>query len=72
MEVNGGKGFSAGWRQSPYAKVWPPALHFAVFAPQTSGSTPHTFPPHFCVENKSEGDEKTAIRSGNIYFTAMV
>lgn len=52
MAVNGGRGSSAGWRQSPYAKAWPPALHSAAFAPQTSDSTLHTSPPHSCVEKK--------------------
>lgn len=68
MAVNGGTGFSAGWRRSPSVKVWPPALHSAVFAPQTSDSKPRTSPPHSCVETRCEQCIKNCSRPGLSYF----
>lgn len=56
MVASGDRGSSAGWRQSPYVRVWPPALRSAAFAPQTSDSTRHTSPPHSC-EGKTKGSQ---------------
>lgn len=54
MVANGDRGSSAGWRQSPYVRAWPPALRSAAFAPQTSDSTRHTSPPRSC-EGRAKG-----------------
>lgn len=69
MAVNGGRGSSAGWRQSPYAKAWPPALHSAAFAPQTSDSTLHTSPPHSFVEKKKGMQTKKKTASELVLVT---
>lgn len=67
MAVNGGMGSSAGWRLSPYVRVWPPALHSAAFAPLTSDSTLHTSPPRSCVK-KWHGDVKQYSETCSILF----